>query len=150
MALIKGDEFKFYIAEKLDVVNQENARDVVDAHICRTKTLKVNATRATITSTSRCGTSTGSGALSVTIDATFAYDPTDTYYNLVRTAFFTNPPEKVFVADMYPDLATGLGYAGNVSVLSFSESRDASNYAEVSISFGFDIDELLILDTVSA
>lgn len=147
---VKGDQFKFYIAEKLDTVTQEAARAVQDVHVCKTKTLKVNATRAQITSTSRCGTSISSGALSVSIDATFEYDITDTYYNLVRAAFFTQPPVKVFVADMYPNLETGQGYAGNVSVLSFSESHDSNTFAEVSISFGFQISDFLVLDTVSA
>lgn len=148
MARLKGNDFKFYVASALEQVTQENAREVSSVE-CAVRSMSINMTRATITVAERCGVSTSSGSLSVTADATLGLDAAqqDTY-NLLKHAMVDG--EKVFIAEVYPTLQDGFGTAGNVSILSFNQNHATDAYVQVSVSFGFEISDLLILDSTSA
>ena len=139
-----GNDFKFYVAAPLEVVNETNAR-AITSDVCKVKNVSLSATRAEITSASRCNVSRRSGTLTVGLDVTFEFDSADSYYYLLRTAFYTNNA-KVFVAEVYPDLATGYGTAGNASVTSFAENHNVDAYAEVTVKFVFEVADLLILN----
>lgn len=142
-----GNDYNFYVAAKLGTVNEENARAITSS-VCKVKSLSVTASRAEITSATRCGVSKRSGALSVGIDVTFEFDTADAYYELLRNAFFVTN-EKVFVAEILGEITNGQGIAGNVSVGKFDQKHDTDAYAEVSVNFLFEVADLLILEAIS-
>ena len=99
---------------------------------CPVVTFTITPSKEKLEFKTRCAKSALTGVEDVVASITFIPNAmTDEFYDVLRSAYIND--SAVFLADVYGDLATGIGQAGNFKLYSFPQAADVNGVFTVTI-----------------